>query len=123
MLRMMTSHSAQTMEAITQQNTIFKMLEEKNLYITPPGLIYFIAGSLDSLTPFSHFTHPDDLPASGNHQSGLYIHEYASLFKPRNNSIYFPFLSSFPTQSIFLVKSLSTGKRITDSEISTELFS
>ena len=70
------------------------------LYITSPGLIYFIPESLDFLTPFSHFTDPDDLPASGNHQSGLCIHEYASVFKSRNNSIYFPFLRSFPTQSI-----------------------
>ena len=93
------------------------------LYITSPGLIYFIAGSLDFLTPFSHFTQPNALPTSGNHQSGLCIHEYASVFKPRNNSVYFPFLSSFPTQSIFLVESLSTGKRMTDSEMSTELFS
>lgn len=45
MLRMVTSHSTQTMEAITQQNTIFKMLEEKNLYIIPPGPIYRITGS------------------------------------------------------------------------------
>ena len=44
------------------------------LYVTFPGLIYLITGSLYLLTSFFHFTHPL-LPASGRHQSILCIYE------------------------------------------------
>ena len=93
-------------------------------YISKTYLFYSWEFGLFKLaSPISPTPIGGALPASGNHQYGLCIHEYASVFKPRNNSVYFPFLSSFPTQSIFLVKSLSTGKRMTDSEMNTELFS
>ena len=44
------------------------------LYITSPGPIYFITGSLYLLTIFTHFTRPPH-PFSVNHQSVLCIYE------------------------------------------------
>lgn len=38
------------------------------LYVTSPGLTYFIAGSLYLLNTFTHFAHSPSCP-SGNHQS------------------------------------------------------
>ena len=49
------------------------------LYMTFPGLIYLITGSLCLLTSFFHFTHPL-LPASGRHQSILCIYELKHIF-------------------------------------------
>ena len=49
------------------------------LYITSPGLIYLITGSLYLLTFFTHFCHPPTAhtPVSGNPQSVLYFSEFS----------------------------------------------
>ena len=49
------------------------------LYITPPGLIYFIIGSLQLLTPFTCFAHPSSLTL-GNCQDILCISEFRFFF-------------------------------------------
>ena len=50
------------------------------LYITSPWLIYFITGSLYLLTTFTHFTHPST-PASGIHQSVLFMYEVSGFYE------------------------------------------
>ena len=49
------------------------------LYITSPGPIYFITGSLYTLTTFTHFTHTPPL-ASGNCQSVPFFYEFGDFF-------------------------------------------
>ena len=48
------------------------------LYITPPGLIHLIRGSLYLLTTFTSFAHLPP-PTSGNQQSDLYTYELGLL--------------------------------------------
>ena len=50
------------------------------VYLTFPGPVYFITGSLYLLTTFTHFT-PSQIPTSGNYQSVFYI--YTLLILPR----------------------------------------
>ena len=47
------------------------------LYITAPGLNYFLTGHLYLLTSFTHFTHTPPSSASNNYQSVLHVFEFS----------------------------------------------